>query len=154
MSSLFIKIGIFIYYACWWCAPTLTTLIHAQTFKGTVSREEYFLMACNNKSVHSVYALVVFKFFLFVLLRKSNGKFLLASLKTLTLYFENPSNNPLQSAYCGIRKPACYYKTCSGTQLWFWKLFRISKQQTTMICWNCFSKHQQTSPATDLILVI
>jgi hypothetical protein len=37
-------------------------LIHAQTFKGTVSRE-YFLMACNYKSVHSVHAVVVLKKF-------------------------------------------------------------------------------------------
>jgi hypothetical protein len=66
-------------------------------------------MACYYKSEHSVYAMVVFKFFMFLLLRKSNGTFLLAFLKTDKLYFENPSNNPLQRAYCGIQKPACYY---------------------------------------------
>jgi hypothetical protein len=40
-----------------------------------------FVMVYNVKSVLYVYALVVFKI---CLLRKSNAKFLLASLKTLT----------------------------------------------------------------------
>jgi hypothetical protein len=40
---------------------------------------------------------------LFLLLRKSNGKFLLASLKTLT-NFKNSSSNPFQRACCGIHR--------------------------------------------------
>jgi hypothetical protein len=47
-------------------------------------------MAYKVKSVLSVYTLVVFKILFVFMIRKSNAKFLLASLKTLTNFLNPP----------------------------------------------------------------
>jgi hypothetical protein len=72
-------------------------------------------MAYKVKPVLSVYVLVVFKILFVFIAKKSKCQFLLASLKILD--FLNPSSSHLQRACCGIRKPACYCETCSGTRL-------------------------------------
>jgi hypothetical protein len=64
-------------------------------------------------SVLSVYAPIVFKFFIAALIwRNKKIKFWLASMKTLT-NCENPSSNPLQIACCGIPEADCDSVNCS-----------------------------------------
>jgi hypothetical protein len=60
------------------------------SIQGTESLDKYFFMTHKVKTVLFVYVLLGLNIFLSLLLRKSNAKFLLPSLKTLT-NFKNPS---------------------------------------------------------------
>jgi hypothetical protein len=91
-------------------------------FKGTVSRDEYFWIAYKVSQYFLYLRWWFLKFGLSLMLRKSNAKFLLASLKTLTNFY-NPSSNPLQRACLAFRyppvpvnlatEPGCDSKNCS-----------------------------------------
>jgi hypothetical protein len=65
-----------------------------------------FLKVLKIKSVLSVYAQIVFKFFCCLVMEKIKDEVKACFyMKTLT-NCENPSSNPLQTACFGIQKPA------------------------------------------------
>ncbi len=101
--------------------------------KGLCHEITIFLIAYKIKSVLSVYALGVFKFFLSLLLRKSNAKFLLASLKTLTNFKSLPVTlfKELVAAFRNppvavklAPEPGCDSKNCSVLPVTF--VFRLT----------------------------
>jgi hypothetical protein len=65
--------------------------------------EYYFLYSVNQHFLYMFWWFLIFVWPL--LLRKSNAKFLLASLKTFT-NLKRPSSNPLERAYSGVQKLA------------------------------------------------
>ena len=109
-------------WICWYSRINDAPMI--RQFKGTVSRDEYFLRVPKIKLVLLAQVLMVFTIFGSLIWRKKK-KFQLASIKSLTNSI-NPSTNPVQEACSGFQVPMmlkgvpkaiCYSKNYSQSWL-------------------------------------
>jgi hypothetical protein len=89
--------------------------------KGLCHDMNNFLKVLKIKSVLSVKAPIVFKFFGCLVVENLRIIFWLASIKTL-VNCENPYSNPLPIACCGIQEAACDSVNCSVCRRLFFSI--------------------------------